>query len=72
MLPALVIISELVFKVPPKINDVKVPSDVMFGWALVTRLPPIVVPDTLLAPIMLPGISKFPVVLLNVNPVLPA
>ena len=60
ILPALVIISELVFKVPPKINEVKVPTLVMFGCAAVDNGP------------LITGAVKVPVVLVNVNPVLPA
>ena len=72
ILPALVITSEFVFKVPPKINEVKVPTLVIFGCALVTRLPASVAPDTALVTAKLPGIATLPDVLLNVNPVLPA
>ena len=48
------------FKVPPKINEVKVPTLVMFGCAAVDNGP------------LITGAVKVPVVLVNVNPVLPA
>ena len=72
ILPALVIMSEFVFKVPPKINDVNVPTDEMFGCAVVVRLPPIIPADIPPVTSTEPGTFKLPVVLLNVNPVLPA
>ena len=72
MLPAFVIRSLLVFKFPLNINELKVPTDVMFGCAIVVRLPPNIPADTPPAAIIEPGVFKLPVVLLNVNPVLPA
>ena len=72
MLPAFVIRSLLVFKFPLNINDVNVPTDEMFGCAIVVRLPPTIPADIPPATSIEPGTFKLPVVLLNVNPVLPA
>ena len=72
MLPALVIRSLLVLRLPLKIKPVNVPILVMFGCAFVNKLPSSVVPDTALVTAKLPGIATLPDVLLNVSPVLPA
>ena len=72
MLPAFVIRSLLVFKFPLNINPVNVPTDEILGWSTVVRLPPTIPADIAPTTSIEPGTFKLPVVLLYVNPVLPA